>query len=319
MTLDMMRRCPLCRSQCSDTIETIDVKTLERLYHRMLGESIIGEFNEDQAIKFYHCRFCDLKFFDPPVTGSEGFYEKLQKFDWYYLQDKEEYETALRYINNSHRVLEVGCGSGAFFKHITPKSYLGLELSRKAKNTAEGHGVRIANETIETHAASHKRYYDVVCAFQVLEHVADVRSFLSASLECLKSGGLIILSVPSADSFVSLAPNNILNAPPHHVTWWPDKSLKFLASAFNLELIQLEHESLADIHLTWYASVAIERSINRFFRRPEKLIDGASTRTAIHIIAALLGTIYAQVMRNKPLRPVGHSVTMVCRKTAGGP
>ena len=315
----MISDCPLCRSQFIEVTEPIDVTGLVKLYNGMLGDSIAQEFSDYRQITLFHCKDCDLKFFSPAVTGSEEFYEKLQRYSWYYLENKEEYNTAFRFITDADTVLEVGCGNGAFFRKIKPKSYVGLELSRKAKRTAEKQGAKIVNETIEVHAASHEVEYNVVCAFQVLEHVSDVRGFVSASLDCLKPEGLLILSLPSSDSFVSQATNNLLNVPPHHVTWWSDKSLNYLASSFGLKIIQLEHESLSDIHRPWYASVLIETAINRYLNRPKRIIDPTWLGKAIHLFSMLSGHVAAPWLKRKTQNVRGHSVTLVCRKGLHGP
>jgi 2-polyprenyl-3-methyl-5-hydroxy-6-metoxy-1,4-benzoquinol methylase len=78
---------------------------------------------------------------------------------------------------------------------------VGLEFSRKAKEIAFSNGIIIENESIQSHSVAHPAKYDVVCAFQVLEHVSEIRSFIESSIKALKPGGLLIYSIPSADSF----------------------------------------------------------------------------------------------------------------------
>jgi len=92
-------------------------------------------------------------------------------------------------------VLEVGCGKAAFAGHI-PKSaeYAGLEFSTQAKEMALLRGIEIKNMSIEDFAIKinenrdmESAGFDVVCSFQVLEHVANPNQFLSAKIACLNA------------------------------------------------------------------------------------------------------------------------------------
>lgn len=306
--------CPLCNSGNVHSAEKIRVSNLAGLYEKMLGESILQEFSGCRELDFFSCKECDLKFFYPPLTGSEKFYEKLQKFDWYYMEDKNEYDFAKEYISESDFVLEVGCGKGAFAKKIKSKEYTGLEFSSRAKLIGEKEGVSIVNESVQIHAQNNRQKYDVVCSFQVLEHVSDVNGFLNSSIECLKPGGLLIVSVPSADTFLSSVTNGILNMPPHHVTWWSDKSLESIADIFGIEMIDLEHEMLADIHKDWFSATLTLNVLNAFLKRRTRLIDTSLTGRIVNMIAIKMGRFYGLALGNKNMRPYGHSVTVIYRK-----
>ncbi|MHC4644450.1 MAG: class I SAM-dependent methyltransferase [Planctomycetota bacterium] len=158
------------------------------MYNKWLDSDIGPEFGEIEEISLYHCPDCDLKFFFPAISGSEGFYEKLQTFDWYYRYNKSKYEYAKNFVKSTGLLLEIGGGKGAFAQQIMSKAHVGLELSQTAVDAASKNGINAKKETIQNHAKNHSVEYDVVCAFQVLEHVVDVNSFIGASLACLRPG-----------------------------------------------------------------------------------------------------------------------------------
>ncbi len=133
--------------------------------------------------------------------------------------------------------------------------------------------IHILNQTIQERAIENSNKYDVVCSFQVLEHVSDVHSFIESSLNCLNPKGYLIYSVSSADSFVTLVQNGILNIPPHHVTWWSDKALFNISDLFGMKLINIYHENLQEIHKDWYASTIAMLALNNFLGRNHSLID----------------------------------------------
>ncbi len=310
--------CPLCLSNEVIVIERIPIPVLSALYKKMLGGSIVEEFSDCKELDFYSCNACDLKFFHPPLEGSEKFYELLQRFDWYYLDEKSEYEFTERFIKESDSVLEIGCGKGAFAKKIKTIKYTGLESSNSAIKMAEREGIHVLNESIQEHAKNYQESYDIVCFSQVLEHVSGLYDFLRSSISCVKPGGYLIVSVPSADSFISLTVNNILNTPPHHITWWTDKSLHSISDIFGIELVKLEHEKLADIHRGWYASTVTLNAINAVLKRSPKLIDISISGRIISKFAWILGQFYVLGILDTKMRPHGHSVNVVYRKGTNG-
>ena len=174
------------------------------------------------------------------------------------------------YIKNGDIVLEVGCGKGAFSRKIETPNYTGLEFSRNAIEIASKANIKILNEFVEDHSNSNSEIYDTVCSFQVLEHVAKPNSFIESCLKCLKPGGLLIFSVPSDDSFIGSLTNNIMNIPPHHVTRWTDKTLKYVADYFGIRLIDIHHEKLADVHKRLYAHHLILKSLENSLRIEKK-------------------------------------------------
>ena len=85
----------------------------------------------------------------------------------------------------------------------------------------------IRNETISQHAVSHPEEYDVVCAFHAIEHVTDPLGFARLPT-CMRPGGRLCVVVPSRDSAITEIPNFVLNAPPHHLSWWNEDALRVL-------------------------------------------------------------------------------------------
>ena len=309
--------CPLCGSRKARIKHEALIKDLVKLYKRLVGSVIKKELAQEGKLTLYVCDNCDLMYFSPLIAGSESFYEALQKNDWYYLEEKFEYDVARTYIKENDFVLEIGCGKGAFAKFISSPHFTGLEFSENAIQMSRNLGIDVRREPIEQHAQENSEKYDIVCAFQVLEHVPNVSEFLSHAVNCIKPGGLLIISVPSADSFVSIATNNVLNLPPHHVTWWSDKALQYIASHFSLDVISLIHEPLQAIHKAWYASVITRRSLVHMFKyNHNPLIDISLGFRMISLLAKALAFFVYRGFDDEKVLPKGHSVIFVCRKPA---
>lgn len=304
--------CPLCSAKGAKTIEIINANDLVGLYVNAYKTNFNYLFKKIE-IQYCQCNNCDLKYFFPSVIGDENFYKILQKTELYYVDEKEEYEIASKYITEKDDVLEIGCGKAAFSKNINCKSYTGLELSANAKILAEQGGVHIINQTIQEHATSNANKYDVVCTFQVLEHVDcnELFAFLKAAVDCLKADGRLIISVPSADSFLSEMVNSTLNLPPHHQSHWPDKSMKKIAKIFNLDILCFKHDTIAFQNKREYLSVKL-RHLLAFKHKLIQPKPNILQKIALRILR--LVPVKIQCFIVDMIRPNGHSITAVYQK-----
>lgn len=310
--------CPMCGSTRSWEVFSVPVERLAGLYWRAYGVDVEREFAGARTLALRACEDCSVSYFHPLAAGSPEFYEQFQRFDWYYPKAKPEFEFAASHLKSCASILEIGCGEGFFADFVREKDYVGIEYTERSVRAARLRGVDVRLQALEEFARERPSSVDAVCAFQVLEHVTDPRSFVSSALQALKPGGLLVFSVPSADSYVGLAVNNLLNFPPHHVTWWSDAALEGLAVRFGLELQVLHHDTLADEHVESYLHTLLLRT----FDRPNRsigLIDTSMRSRVLHRVARLFVPLLARGMRYVVLRPRGHSVTVVYRKKGDGP
>jgi 2-polyprenyl-3-methyl-5-hydroxy-6-metoxy-1,4-benzoquinol methylase len=314
--------CLLCNSSEIAVLEELSTSDIVRCYEESFEPALSAvkqSFQGHRRLNYCHCKQCDLRYFSPPVAGTVQYYNALQKLPWYYLEDKPEYQVAKKWISSADQVLEVGCGSGAFSRHINGTRYTGLEISDEALRSAAQHGLHVENGSIEQHVVGREGQYDVICAFQVLEHIAPVHDFIAASVRGLRIGGMLIYCVPSEESYISLLQNANLNLPPHHVTRWTDAALKSIARLFPLELVAIEHERLADFHKSTYTYLLMLRTLSRVLRRKRKnaLLDLSRGQRFLSSIAWRLGRILEKGLDDSILLPRGHSVTAVFRKSVG--
>lgn len=282
------------------------------MYKKSYNYEVSYLFNSPQ-IDLIQCNNCSLLYYNPQIEGDEKFYNMLQKYPWYYIEDKEEYHYATKWIAPGDKVLEIGSGKGAFAKRIADCNYTGLEFSLEAKRMAAASGITIENESIQDHANGSVEKYDVVLSFQVMEHVADIHSFLLASLKCLKQGGYMLISVPAEDSFLHNTPNDTLNLPPHHISRWPDTVFSKIAIEFGCSLVEIKHQPSESQHYFQFMFSTFFTSLSRFIGRPVRKVDGGFLFQILKIKAYFLAKLGVKGL-DSFTTPHGHTVTAVFRK-----
>lgn len=298
--------CPLCRAPATRNIGILRTADIVHLWIRCAAISTINEFKSHDPLELRVCPTCDFRFIEPLMAGSETFYNDLHEKPWYIADDRFEFGKAASLIEVSETVLEIGAGKGYFPSHLLAKNYIGLEYSAKAVKDAQERGIDLRQESIEEHAILHKNIYDVVCSFQVLEHVSNPRSFLEAAISCLKPKGRLMISVPGNDSFVGSAVNALMNLPPHHVSRWSDKCIQGLPQFLEITLESLLTEPLAKDHLSWYLQTLFTQLLwpqsalvrrDTFFMMASRILHALSLKLASRF--------------SPQLRPRGHTVLAI--------
>ncbi len=293
---------PLTNGATVKVVE-IEVSKLISGYQNEYNIDVKEIFAKNKNICLYRCLDSNYRFYYPyTLSGDFRFYEQLAIYDWYYIPWKWEHEKSIPFVKNAQYILEIGCGSGSFLKEINKrypdKVVKGLEIT-----IGENQEEFILNETIEEHSKLNAGKYDLVCFYQVLEHIADTKSFLEASLKVLKPGGEMIICVPNNESFLLNAKsNNFLNMPPHHMGLWDNHSLQFLCNHFSLEIVKRFYEPIQNYHFDWFKNIIIEKLRNT---NSSILFRLSSNKILINMFANILRKFYR-----------GHSIMFVYRKSS---
>jgi SAM-dependent methyltransferase len=129
------------------------------------------------------------------------------------------------------RVLEVGCNLGYVGAVMVRlgHEYVGLDIQQGSVAKAhEYYGDHFCVASVESYAASGAQLFDLVCSFEVVEHVVDPRSFVRATLNLCKPGGRVILTTPNGDQ---MRPGEWLtDLPPVHMSVFRSRTFAELKS-----------------------------------------------------------------------------------------
>ena len=131
------------------------------------------------------------------------------------------------------QVLEIGCGTGhnlamlAGFGHVE-----GLELDAEARAISEKRlGRKVMSSPLPELSEVPDRHYDLIGAFDVIEHIGDDRAALASIAAKLKPGGRFVMTVPAHQWMWSA--HDAVN---HHKRRYSKAGLKALISGSPMKL-----------------------------------------------------------------------------------
>jgi len=190
-----------------------------------LYEGIRDHYGVDPHIRrFLRCRDCGSAILDPlpspedltalyssdytfkPARGRSVLHRLLQAVEWrcFYEPGYRRRVALIRELTGLRAglVLEVGCGSGLFLRHLREAGYAveGVETSKGDVTYArEASGLTVFEGTLEAAPLEPGRY-DAVVMVYVLEHIPDPAATLARIHTLLKPGGWTVLGLPVMDS-----------------------------------------------------------------------------------------------------------------------
>jgi len=106
---------------------------------------------------------------------------------------------AIKQRANGKRLLDIGCATGFFMETAVEEGFdvRGVEFSSVAISLARPDiRDRILHGDVNTLLGQEAEKFDVVTAFDIIEHVQDPAKFLQDIREILKPGGVLVVSSP---------------------------------------------------------------------------------------------------------------------------
>ena len=308
--------CPFCKAQRVNVVESIPVKSFIRVLKEKNIQTLKKTIEGLQEIKYYACDECGLRFFFPLITGDTSYYESVSSDKNYYewTTARNDFSEAAKYVTEELAILDIGCGQGEFQKLVNSDHYTGLEFNTHAVKLAQEKGYRVFNQNIEEHARDNFEKYDLIVCFQVIEHIADPKSFLSETVKCLKPNGLLIISTPNNDSYLRYLTNASSNLPPHHVLHWNETSLKSIRKYLPLEVLHVHKEILTEDNKNDYTRSVLLAYFLSFFNFKIRLVDFSFHFRLFNKLAKICQPTLNKVIRGSDLLPSGHTLTVIYKK-----
>ncbi|MHC4192559.1 MAG: class I SAM-dependent methyltransferase [Planctomycetota bacterium] len=215
----------------------------------------------DGSFSYVICRNCGLVYMNPQVSMSDlaDFYpsdyaphqSKPNKSNLSQKRMRKKSllpEYILRSLNENTVLLDVGCGNGKFLDEIkkcTNTQVCGLDISKAAVETAkENFGLDIFCGSI-TEAPFEDGSFDLITAWQYLEHVPRPLKVLRRFYQLLKPNGICIISTPNFDSMNAKIFKDrwyCLDCPRHLHIYTPDTINKLMEKA-GFAVTEVRHDT----------------------------------------------------------------------------
>ena len=131
------------------------------------------------------------------------------------------------------QILEIGCGTGHNLAMLSGFGHIdGLELDDEARALSEKRlGRKVMSSPLPELAEVSNRHYDLIGAFDVIEHIENDRAALASIATKLKPGGKFVMAVPAHQWMWSA--HDVVN---HHKRRYSKRSLKALIEGSPLQL-----------------------------------------------------------------------------------
>ena len=173
-------------------------------------------YSEIQHAVYFRCPSCATIFQNPvPKIADMKEYansEYTQGLYKAYLQARElKYATFrervrhMRARSQGGRLLDVGCASGFLIDIALASGFdaYGIDFSEAAVQAAsEQAAPRIRVADVNEIEATSGRPFDVVTAFDIVEHTLDPMEFIRGLRACLVPGGLLVVTTPDTRHFL---------------------------------------------------------------------------------------------------------------------
>jgi SAM-dependent methyltransferase len=238
-------------------------------------------------------------------------FNDIQERHWWFVGRRRTFIQLIDhylYKNEYPKILDIGCGTGANMRSFAEfGDILGIDLSMDALKYCEALGFPLFQANI-TNIPFKNDQFDVVTAFDVIEHIEDDFGALREIYRVCRIGGIAVLAVPAFE-FLWGEHDELA----HHLRRYTLRQLRavVLRSGFEIERISYNNFFLFPIGLVF-------RYIKRFLRilNKSKEIYSDFTSTAPAVVNPVLREIYA--LEGKLLKylnfPIGLTIICICRK-----
>jgi SAM-dependent methyltransferase len=133
-------------------------------------------------------------------------------------------------------ILEIGCGTGHNLAMLGEFGHVdGLELDEEARALSEKRlGRKVMSSPLPELAEVPDRHYDLIGAFDVIEHIEDDKAALASIATKLKPGGKFVMAVPAHQWMWSA--HDVVN---HHKRRYSRRALEALIEGSPLKLVKI--------------------------------------------------------------------------------
>ncbi len=179
------------------------------------------------------------------------------------LMDNSRIKVMLNIINNldikRKKILDIGCFDGTLLSLVNNRNnqFYGIDANDYAVRQARKKGIRVKQFFFDdvTKIPFADKFFDLVIAGEIIEHIYDTDFFLEELIRMLKPDGYLLISTPNIASLgrrillllginpiIEISPNEIDS--PGHIRYFTFKTLEGLLKKHGLKVLQTRSDVL---------------------------------------------------------------------------
>lgn len=175
----------------------------------------------------------DLEHFEPYI-------EQLPVHRAYFRKKIQEIQRVI-HTNRHFSLLDIGCAMGVLLeeaKKVGVKGQ-GVDISKDAVMYCKAHGLTVS-ESWPT-----RKKFDVITAFEIIEHERSPMTMMQRIHTLLKNGGYIVMTTPNHSNIWRKVMGSMWVGyrHPEHVTFWDERSLFELLKRSGFKNITIQKDS----------------------------------------------------------------------------
>ena len=265
-----MSVCPVCGKEGGVLLYSVDSEMASSRFAEGLDRRRAGELRSEiemiwdgQFCDYVRCPECSFTFADPFVAATPALYAALYETGSGYSVWKWEFQRTIDAIKTlvirgdlkAFALLDIGAGAGHFASRVLAqidecRSLLCTEYSEYGRKEIERRGMRCVQGGLnDVDVQEHEHTFDVLCLFQVLEHMDDLESVFSRLSLLARDEGHLFVAVPNhaqRSYFDTYGFHE--DMPPVHVGRWTRQNLEVIASRHGWSLEEDESQPEAYLH-----------------------------------------------------------------------
>lgn len=159
---------------------------------------IVKKYSDINGIKSFQ-KEVPVHHKDYDASGLNNLYSEEEKHFWFIARKELIYKQMKKYVDQNASVIEVGAGTGNVSRYLMKKGYQNISVGEMHLNGlkyAQGYGIKKCYQ-LDLLDMPFENEFDVVCLFDVLEHIEYDEKALQNIHRTLTDRGKLILTVPS--------------------------------------------------------------------------------------------------------------------------
>jgi 2-polyprenyl-3-methyl-5-hydroxy-6-metoxy-1,4-benzoquinol methylase len=269
--------------------------------------------NPQRVAKLYSADYFQQQGQNPKVGYANYFEDNVRGSQRLGAQGR--FATIRKYVSfRGKRCLEIGCATGEFSALLHRKGLdaTAIDISEEAIRHAKDRFPNVDFKCGDVASIVPGGNFDLVCAFEVIEHVLSPRKFLEQIAGLLSNGGVVVLSTPNYDCANRLGENNWIgfHTSFEHLYFLSPATCQRYAENCGFDVI----EWLTDRSTGEYIGSSGQRKPTAPLGPTKRVLDALGlllpARSLKNAVACRCGTYYIP-------RGVGHNLFVILKKTNG--